>query len=177
MAYNIELHSHRFAVWAAHRAASRGVRGLTSNVGQTVLEACGFNEQYVSTRLPDPCSFDDEHRAWRNTAVDCASDKGCEIQHGVAAKLINTYLKSRFVCGESHDDPKISALHPPIDRRLLHELARVNFGGNSAFWTQRRDNGWRAFGSCEYEDVVNEIRRCLSGRPLWEIEEHWSPTP
>jgi hypothetical protein len=42
--------------------------------------------------------------------------------HGIAAKLVNVYLKSVFVCGGRHDHPRVRALHPPIDSLLLDAL-------------------------------------------------------
>lgn len=94
--------------------------------------------------------------------------------HGVAAKLINCYLKVRFVCGGHHADERVQMLHPPIDEVLLKELAAMNFGGNAASWRKFRQARWSKFDSETYESVVELIRSSLPpNEPLWKIEEYW----
>lgn len=93
--------------------------------------------------------------------------------HGVAAKLINIYLKSRFVCGGFHADERVQNLHPPIDRVLLDALARQNVGGNKKEWRQAANTGWSNFGSDDYERVIALIRLSMPGEALWRVEEHW----
>jgi hypothetical protein len=102
-----------------------------------------------------------------------AAIEGWVVTHGVAAKLINVYLKSRFVCGGFADNPKVQALHPPIDRLLLEELAREDFGGKRKFWAQVNQCGWSKFDSTTYENVIQEIRNSLNAGPMWEIERFW----
>ena len=95
------------------------------------------------------------------------------MTHGVAANLINVYLKSRFVCGGFADNPKVQALHPPIDSLLLQELARSNFGGKAKFWSNDYKARWSKFDSDTYENVIQEIRESLKGEPMWKIERFW----
>ena len=58
--------------------------------------------------------------------------------HGVAAKLINCYLKSRLVCGGYHTDARVKSLHPPIDSVMLRTLARLDIGGYRKEWQHAR---------------------------------------
>lgn len=179
-AYGIEEHAHLFAAWAASRAASvKGCR-FTVKRGRDILEACGFNPQQPSKleHLPEDSAIDIQHREWRKLA--CASAKKLaekndtyKFTHGVAAKLINVYLKTRFVCGGYHDDPKVKALHPPIDKLLLEELARQNIGEHRKEWKSASNKGWSRMTSCEYEKLIDLIKNALSKKPLWMIEEHW----
>jgi hypothetical protein len=92
----------------------------------------------------------------------------------VAAKLINCYLKVRFVCAEHNNDNRVGSLHPPIDAVLLKELARIDFCGRAKEWRKFKRAGWSKFDSSTYEDLINLIRRSLPrGTPLWQIEKHW----
>ena len=142
--------------------------------GKGLLEAIGFGPKLDSPdKLPEPGKLDRIHRKWRQGIVSQGTKQELVISHGVAAKLINVYLKSRFVCGGFADSPKVQALHPPIDRVLLEELARRDFGGKSKFWAQANKCGWSKFDSATYEDVIQGIREALNGSPLWAIEQFW----
>ena len=116
--YSIERHKHRFAAWAASRAAS--VKGYRFPVekGRKILEECGFDENF-STPEQLPVSkevMNQEHRRWREKIIQASKNNELSgFSHGVAAKLINVYLKCRFVCGGYHAHESVGNLHPPID--------------------------------------------------------------
>lgn len=121
MMYTIEEHKHRFAAWAASSAASvnKNCRFSVED-GKRILEAVGMNRLIDSPdRLPSPHNIDDEHRRWRGAVIAAARTRDIVFTHGVAAKLINIYLKAGFVCGGHHLNDCVRALHPPIDRELL----------------------------------------------------------
>ena len=175
MPYAIEDHHHRFAAWAASRGAS--VKGCRFKVhqGVAVLEACGFNAALSRpARLPSPTNLDAKHRQWRKQVIAAAKKEGLDLTHGVAAKLINIYLKVRFVCGGHHSNDRVQQLHPPIDELLLKKLAAVNFGGQAKLWRKYRQIRWSKFDSDTYEAVIELIRSNLGPDvPLWKVEEHW----
>ena len=92
--YRIEEHSHRFAAWAAGRAAS--VKGCRFSVeqGREILEGCGFTAGFSTPEhLPVTSAIDERHREWRVRACTLAHAKGMKFTHGGSAKLINVYLK------------------------------------------------------------------------------------
>ena len=93
--------------------------------------------------------------------------------HGVAAKLINIYLKAGFVCGGHHADARVQALHPPIDSVLLAELSAQNVGGFRSFWDETRQIRWSKFDSQQYETVIDNIRISMPNQALWEVEQYW----
>jgi hypothetical protein len=68
----------------------------------------------------------------------------------VAAKLVNIYLKSRFVCGGHHVHARVQSLHPPLDSVLLKGLAEANVGGHRKEWEQAAKTRWSKFGSDDY---------------------------
>ena len=172
--YSIEQHRHLFAAWAAGRAAS--VVGCRFKVeqGLDILESCGFDEDFTTPeRLPAQAKMDVCHRVWRRRVVSQAVGHNLTFTHGVAAKLINCYLKSRLVCGGYHDDARVKNLHPPIDDVMLRELARLDVGGYRKEWQRVRTVRWSKLDSNGYERLIQLIRLCLRGEPLWMVEQHW----
>jgi hypothetical protein len=172
--YGIEQHSHRFAAWAASRAASvKGCR-LSASQGRDMLEACGLTACLATPQqLPMASEVDRWHRERRSLVVKRAGVDGLAVTHGIAAKVINVYLKSRFVCAGNHTHPNVAALHPPIDRLLLTQLRKSDFGGETARWRAANNTGWSMLSSGQYEELISSIRACMAGRPLWMVEEHW----
>ena len=173
--YTIEEHKHIFAAWAAGRAASVINYRFKVEQGQRILEASGIRALGLSVdNLPAPDEFDKKHREWRCEIIKVASKSNLIFSHGVAAKLINIYLKSIYVCGGMHNDPKVQAIHPPIDRILLDALYKQNVGGRRDAWQEARKARWSKFTSEEYENVIATIKAvCLTKNGLWEIEESW----
>lgn len=173
-AYPISIHSHRLAAWAAGRAASTINARFKVQQAIKILECCGFNPKFSSpNQLPQGNFVDDWHRNCRTEVIKHANSMQLIFSHGVAAKLLNIYLKVRFVCGGWHEHPKVKALHPPIDSVLLTTLARMNIGGLKKEWRRLERLRWTNFTSDDYELTIRLIRESIPGRPLWEIEEHW----
>lgn len=171
--YSIELHCHRFAAWAASRAASTKVCRFAVIKGIRALEACGFSEHFTHDKLPPASETDSKHQEWRETICNRDDIRIEGMTHGVAAKLINIYMKTRFVCGGFAEDERVKALHPPIDRLLLNSMAQNNFGGASELWMHYRNIGWSNFNDEQYTAVINKIRESCHGTPLWKIEYFW----
>lgn len=164
---------HQFAVWAAGTAgrASPKCRFKVSQARE-ILEALGFGPAYGNPdSLPHPSRFDRQHLKWRKVAIKVASRLGIKMSHGVAAKLINVYLKSRFICGGHANHPRVASLHPPIDSILLAALARANYLGRRPTWRHLARRGWSNFSSRDYEDAVADLRLCSIP---WNAEMFWS---
>lgn len=175
MTYSIEEHKHRFAAWAAGRAAT--VKGCRFKVaeGKQILELSSMkNVASGMVHLPFPDEFDEVHRKWRVRVIDSAMQLELNFTHGVAAKLINTYLKSVYVCGDNHLHPKVKAIHPPIDSVLLDDLYKQNIGNEKIEWQKARRIRWSKFTSNDYENVIKAVQRAIpNNQGLWQIEEHW----
>ncbi|WP_420789083.1 hypothetical protein ACOI2Q_18400 [Shewanella algae] len=91
----------------------------------------------------------------------------------MAAKLINIYLKSIFVCSNDHDNKKVKAIHPPIDSVLLDALYR-NASGKRSEWQAARKARWSKLTSAQYQAIIDAIKSTISDeKGLWEIEEFW----
>jgi hypothetical protein len=172
--YTINQHKHLYAAWAACRGASVVGCRFTVEQGRELLEACGFVPALsVPKYLPNLKSIDDQHLRWRVAMIKAARNSGLSMTHGVAAKLINLYLKCRFVCGGHHDHPRVRQLHPPIDSVMLKALIQHNVGGFASQWRQLQNQRWSKFSSAQYQHAISLIRQSLNGEPLWKIEEYW----
>lgn len=172
--YEIGQHSHRLAAWAASRAASVNGCRFSVQQGRAILEHCGFHADFASPDLlPPPTEIDGWHSEKRLAAIETARVMGLPFTHGVAAKLINCYLKVRFICGGHHEHQSATALHPPIDKLLLEGLAAADFGGERQTWRRASKRGWSKLDATGYQNIIDRIRHHLHGQPLWLIEEHW----
>jgi hypothetical protein len=174
MNYSIEDHKHRFAAWAAARAAA--VKGYRFSVlrGNKVIEAVGLPDLLSApARLPRPSEMSEAHREWRARAIASARSLNLDFSHGVAAKLINVYLKSGFTCAGLHQDERVRSLHPPIDRLLLAELKKANVGGFRAEWGSALAVGWSNFDSIQYEKVIDCVKKSTFPDGMWTVEAYW----
>lgn len=180
-------HRHRFAGWCAASAAASSTKCRFSvHNGVRLIEKVELKEIAESwDALPAPDVFDTAHREWRDSMVMQAPSligrgKGRAFTHGVAAKLINCYLKPIFVTGIVSDQQslsprhlsKLNAIHPPIDRLLLAVLIRKDYGGKKSEWKDAQRVGWSAFSSEEYEQVIRAVQQSTPDG-LWRIEECW----
>lgn len=177
MKYDIQTHIHRYSCWAASRAASTSRNNrFTVETGQNILDNSAIRNLILNPdRLPNSdVEFDNQHEIWRKEIIGCAQRIGNEkFTHGIAAKLINIYLKSIIICGGFHEHPNSKFIHPPIDSVLLKKLIEKKFNRRTEFWQNAQKIAWSSFNSNEYQNVINEIRIGLQGAPLWKIEEFW----
>ena len=177
--YDILEHRRRFAAWAASRAASvKGCR-FSAEQGRAILERAELRQLIADPKRlpdPDPSSVDGAHERWRQKVIEIAQrDFLLPFTHGVAAKLINMYLKAAFVCGGHEQHERVRHLHPPVDGLLLDSLARATAGGEDLknVWTALRDKRWSRFDAEHYKSAILAIRRVVGDQPLWTIEAHW----
>lgn len=174
MTYSIVEHKHRFAAWAAGRAASTRRCPFSVAKAKAILEEGGMKRFLVSPdNLPVATHIDREHAKWRGKVIDAAQEQGLTFTAGIAAKLINCYLKAAFVCGGHENHPRVHALHPPIDSLLLDKLSSENIGEARAVWNEARQTRWSKFDSDQYERVIVAIRQAVADSPMWTIEMYW----
>ncbi len=178
--YTIEEHRHRFACWAASRAASvSSVCRFRVEEGVKILEGCGFKPNTFA--LPEYDKFDYEHEKWCNKAWNLVNSDEVtdtekkvkvagEFTYGVAAKLINCYLKARFVCGSNPEDLRVKAIHPPIDSLLLKEM-KSKFPDIEGVKDLKIT--WSNFDENDYKKAITVIRKITKDEPLWKIEYYW----
>jgi len=167
--YNIHEHTHRFAAWAAATGASASPRcRFMVEAGKAILERAGFDAGLRHPKqLPSPVLMDAVHLAWRKTVIKEARKVGLEFTHGIAAKLINLYLKAKFTCGGYASHPRVATLHPPIDSLLLKAFNRTLKPQD------RLPVNWSTFDSQTYQQAIGALRLSRKGLPLWTAESLW----
>lgn len=174
MSYTIDEHKHRLSAWAAGRAAS--VKGCRFTVEQAklIIETANLKRLLSGVDvLPSQDHLDLAHCEWRQSVIKAAEQHDLAFTHGVAAKLINVYLKAGIVCGGHHNDERVKALHPPIDSVLLDELYNRNIGNLKKAWRDARSIRWSNFNSDQYETIISNIRLAIGSNALWEVEQFW----
>ena len=174
--YKVKKHIHLFASWSASRATSTSpVNRFKVEAGQKILEK-SFIRNFILNPDSLPKSheeFNKEHKIWREQIISLSGKHTKEFSHGIAAKLINVYLKTIIVCGGFHNHENTQFIHPPIDSVLLKELAKIDFGNNAKFWRKANKEAWSKFDSDFYQEVIDQIREGIGDEPLWKIEEYW----
>lgn len=196
--YTIQDHAHRFAVWAAGRAYSRSGGdggGYSIKYAQRMLEAAGMRDINTPEDLPSKEGIDafiheriEAVRASRPaTYVHYQTKKKMAFRcsYGRAQKLVNVYLKSKLVCGGYHNDERVQRLHPPMDRKLLRGLSAFSnkVAGQDGYAEFRKNlldaqalgDSWVIFSQSTYEAYIKAVKSLQQDKPLWAVEEHWSP--
>ncbi len=181
--YTEQEHRHRFASWCASRAASvRNKCTFSAKAGQEIIEASELvkvSYGWDKLNFSNQNEFDRWHFEMRESICLVAKEKVTgDCTHGIAAKIINIYLKTIFIVGVhgklSSDQVKILGfIHPPIDRTILKELTKNNVGGLATEWRKYETTGFSKFKSEEYEAFIYLIKKVTYGNPLWTIEEHF----
>ena len=199
MRYDIDEHKHRFAVWTAGRAYARGGTGGGYSVANAkrLIEESGLSAIKTPDQLPEPEGMD-QFQYDRIEALIKASEPLRYIHgktklslpflctYGRAQKLVNIYLKTKFVCAGHHHHPSVRVLHPPLDRVLLqalvsfchahrHDETLADF--RAEFQAARAPKGisWTEFDKEAYRAFIDAIKTLQRGKPLWAVEEHWKP--
>jgi hypothetical protein len=174
MSFTIEKNRHIFACWASSRAA--GVSPLCRfrvEDGKKILDVL-FPEGKIDALKTTQDEFDEYHRNLRLKAINTGVIKmqnGDDMSHGVAAKLINLYLKIVYICGSYKDEGRINYIHPPIDSLLLDSLYDQKIGDNIDLW---RSFKWSKMNSDEYQKIIDGIKNLNLLNGLWSIEEYWA---
>lgn len=179
-------HRFRFAAWGAATAAraSKNCRFPVSD-GVKLLKLIELDKLASGIEaLPGPAEFDEKHKVWCDQLVLLARTKLSKrpkkkFSYGVAAKLVNCYMKPLFmehllIGGESEKRLKVDAIHPPIDSILLRNLGKgapdVERAKN---WRRWNSIGWSNFERADYFAVIEQIQD-VTGGELWRIEAFWT---
>jgi hypothetical protein len=178
--YDIIEHVHRFSAWVASRAASQKLCRFPVEKGVQIIEAAGLRELLGGPgKLPTVSEIDKFHQRWRNAVIVEAEKRGIpEMTAGVAAKLINVYLKAAYVNTAYAHDPRVAALHPPIDRFVIKGLRACHESGCTGTtreaWSRLKTVSWTQFDDDDYEQMLGIVRKHLRpNQPLWSVEKHW----
>lgn len=179
MEYNLEEHRHRFSAWAAARAAQRGYTTV-DNLCEA-LKACGVREFLTSANLStvdNEEKFRKKHEEWCGLIIKTL--KGMKNRgvpkptYGRAAKLVGMYIKSMIVLGGHSKSSFARYAHPPIDGRLLKNLAKAK-DAKCPDKKSFKETKWTELKPKEYYKLVEQLHKCLSsGEPFWMLERFWN---
>lgn len=167
--YNLNEHKFVYASWAASRAAMTSpVLRFKVEDGQRILKSI------KDLKLPQTQKeFDLFHRENRLLIISEAKKLGLTFTHGIAAKIMNVYYKSIYVCDLSTNEVLRGIIHPPIDSLLLLSLYKKDSGGIGERFKESNNQRWSKFNSDQYEYVIENVKFIMDGRPLWMVEEFW----
>jgi len=204
--YSYETHKHVLAVWAAGTAANNSTSfrfSVEFAKKLLLLSVEGGSEKdfihYIGkvTKVTNQKAFDEWHKqtilSMLNKNRLCTliaeenqrTGKNLNIDnytYGIAAKLLNVYLKVYFL-GDFSNKQYASYIHPPIDRLLLEQLKKVDkdlfFFDKGDFPAHKLTNGlpaWTQLTAEQYSDLIERIKKHLAGYgilELWKIEYAW----
>jgi len=154
MNYNIEEHRHRFATWAAARAAQRGFT-KTANI-IAAIDSTNLREIAMDKALWPKTDIDFEkfHKQWCRKIM-----AKLNTTYGRAAKIVAIYLKTIIILSGNEDSKFGKILHPPIDRILLSSL--------------KIKQNWTKLDEKSYFKLIKELKTINKSNAFWRLEEHW----
>lgn len=188
--YHPAEHRFRFATWAAATAARSSRRVCTFKVSEgaqllrkSKLRWMALGSHWLPRTRPD---FDRAHIDWCNEITNLGKrDISNSFTFGIAAKLVNCYLKALFLqtmVGQPFDiydeydqsawDASTRFLHPPIDSLLMAEAARRSSGELKKSWKQLEKIRWSKFTESDYRRTLQLIRSMV-GDDVAQVEACW----
>tara|TARA_Y100001954_G_C15594314_1_gene494782 strand:+ start:128 stop:754 length:627 start_codon:yes stop_codon:yes gene_type:complete len=199
--YNSDLHKHIISTWAASTAASQITFRFSVECGMKLI-LLGANGSFIdeltfTNFIKEIKNFKSqkEYDSWHYSVIENMRKKSDDLQlllekhnknyedysYGIAAKLLNCYLKVFFL--EYFGKEKFADfIHPPIDRLLLLALQEedpklFNFN-NDVFVSVKYPKipVWTKINVNEYTSIINLINEFILSRGqkgLWRSEAFW----
>ena len=196
--YEQKDHVFRYAAWAASTAASASQKcRFKVSKGVALLKEADLKKLAKGFHcLKEVNEFDVWHdekcedltKKAKEILNDNNSGKKPRFTYGVAAKLLNCYLKTIFVTQfvgslSAKEKEKVSVIHPPIDRLLINSIknklrliyADSEIEEKRKFWNSKDIQSWSLYEARDYKKVIGEIKQIQKKRnqPLWMIEAYW----
>ncbi len=200
--YNLDLHKHILARWAASRAASQSKNfKFKVKLGAELLllgeKGSATNDENFTEYIKQIKHFNtqDDFDSWHHQTIKnmrSDSNKLRELldehnklqkhySYGIAAKILNCYLKVFFL--EFFGKQEFADfIHPPVDALLLEALKKEDnelFTFNSKIFKNigaQKIPKWTVINEYEYKGIVNLMKKFISSRNqngLWKIESFW----
>jgi hypothetical protein len=196
--YNQVEHIFRFAAWSASTAAgSSPLCRFKVEIGAKTLKISDCENLCKGINMLPDENFDYWHKQKcleiKKNAISLLeennqSEKAENFSDGIAAKLLNCFLKTVFIVQfednlSSTNKNKIGVIHPPIDRillkgiienlKILYDETQIEKKKN--FWKKDIKLSWSTYTYKEYNKVIQEIKTIQNRRdkPLWDIEWCW----
>ncbi|MBN8523794.1 MAG: hypothetical protein J0M02_00505 [Planctomycetes bacterium] len=156
-----------FFAWAAARAAQAGSSKTTVAVlRQALINADAANWHRIIA-VDSAQAYDAWHIGTIETVYNDLSSVP-SMSWGIAAKLVNVYIKGRWLLDSGPPGPMQSFGHPAIDSILLALIDKA-YGS-----THARSLRWQRMTRSEYLDVISQLRSKHPTQAIWTIEAMWS---
>ena len=165
--HGLESMRFEFFAWAAARAAQAGSSKTTVAVLRGALEAAGAANWYRTIVADTVQAYD----VWHLGVVEAVHSKLIlvpSMSWGITAKLVNVYIKGRWLLDSNRSGPMQAFGHPAIDSILLGVI------DNTYKSTYSGSLRWQRMTRAEYEEVIAFLRRHHQHAAIWTIEEGWS---
>lgn len=177
MPYSYPEHQHNFSAWAAARAAQRKFKGAKVPILKKSLEHVQL-DVYVKTpskHHTNEHDFDAQHTIWCNQIVKYLKENGVEAAtFGLAAKLVNVYLKSSIVLSKYGDSKLASIVHPPIDDLMLKAIV-ADTSLSLRIRNECKGIKWTQFTEVSCQKLIKALKNHDLHIPnFWELERYWS---
>jgi hypothetical protein len=158
-----------FFAWAAARAAQAGSSKTTVAVLRQALIDAGAHTWWQSaSTATTPQAYD----AWHDGVVGDVLSKMSTVPGmtwGIAAKLVNVFVKGRWLLGGNDADSMVSFGHPALDSIML-KIIDGKYG--SRYSAHMR---WQRMSRQEYAEVIAFLRGKHLNDALWTLEADWRP--
>jgi hypothetical protein len=174
--YDVSEHAHRFAIWTAARAATRGMAGgTTKNIEKAIGRAnlrSFLDASEGQKGISDFESYLKKHDDFCKEIISYFNEIKLECTYGRAAKIVAVYFKTRLLNLENH--PLINVIFPPIDSVLLKNLANKSRDPELKFLADKK---WTQFDEGGYQEIMEDIEKWSVRNNLkyWELEKYWWP--
>ena len=200
--YNLDFHKHILSKWAASRAASQS-KGFKFSVelGSKLLlfgkKGSQASDQEFIDYIKQIENFNsqDDYDYWHHQSILNMTSYTDELKqlldkhnksfnnytYGIAAKILNCYLKVFFL--ESFGNQKFADfIHPPVDAILLKALRKEDkklFNFKNSVFTNigvLKIPTWTRINENEYKMIIKLMKEFVSSKNqkgLWKIEFFW----
>ena len=165
---DLERMRFEFFAWASARAAQAGSSKTTVSVLRGALvdaDAANWHRTIAVTSAKD-------YDAWHIGTIDGVHRKlvstAPAIGWGIAAKLVNVFIKGRWLLDPGYVGPMRAFGHPAIDSiqlRIIDDSYGTDFS---------RSVRWHRMNRQEYAGVIVTLRQRHPHEAIWTIEEGWS---
>ncbi|MCG3177996.1 MAG: hypothetical protein BIFFINMI_00319 [Phycisphaerae bacterium] len=175
--YSHFVHRHRFASWAAARAAQRGWAGGKVAAIVAAIERSDLPRflQTPETWPTEAGAFDAVHRQWCQAILGNLLASSPSTTFGRVAKVVAVYLKGMVVVGPDFASGLAKVIHPPIDGRLLKAIAEDPCV-DSTIREACRSTNWTDLDENTYYTMIAAFRECGMDQPaFWMLERYWTP--
>lgn len=191
--YTFPEHKHRCALWTAARAVSRNfcdTQSLKNMVEELKFEEAvdklkkeSFEKDFYKICNTVLSYFLKHERPEKSKGGDKSQGQFINPTFGRAAKFVSIYLKTYYILDTRTDEGLRDIIYPPIDRILLHGIAKneellKSFESDQELLDKLKELkkiNWTQLTQEKYESLKKDIES-FKLEFNWTLEKYWQPT-